>query len=407
MPFQGDREFTSRKLRNNKHGSLTDLSTSSDSQMSAIQESLKTITGKLDGISVLQSSITDIKKDLWDEDGMDERIKYVGQQSEENASELETLRKENIYLRRELQVLKSVVINMDRRLTYQENEVVDLKGRSMRDNILVHNLPEEENEDLQSKVTTLIKEHLQLDVGFIRIHRNGPRNQGSTRPRTITGKLVNSGQKDRILNAIRQKRERNELSDMSFYITPQTPLQTNENKKKLQEINNKYREENIKTKIIGNKLVFPNGNVYRDRVQPPRAEDILLMDSKEIEGLEEITMTEGDEFSRDGNIFTSLSSTVDTYAQVRKVYKKVLRDPDFASADHNILAYRFKDTEGKIHDGHCDSGEYGAGRRMLKALADQGYLNVAVIVSRKCGKHMGPLRFDTINKLALSAAAKQ
>ena len=80
MPFQGDREFTSRKLRNNKHGSLTDLSTSSDSQMSAIQESLKTITGKLDGISVLQSSITDIMKDfICDEDGMDERIKNVGQ----------------------------------------------------------------------------------------------------------------------------------------------------------------------------------------------------------------------------------------------------------------------------------------------------------------------------------------
>ena len=182
-------------------------------------------------------------------------------------------------------------------------------------------------------------------------------------------------------------------------------MQTNENKKKLQEVNNKYRGENIKTKIIGNKLVFPNGNVYRDRVQPPRAEDILMMDEKEIEGLEETTVIEGDKFTRDGNTFISLSSTVDTYAQVRKVYKKVLRDPDFASADHNILAYRFKDNEGKIHDGHCDSGEYGAGRRMLKALADQGHLNVAVIVSRKCGKHMGPLRFDTINKLALSAAA--
>jgi hypothetical protein len=42
MPFQGDREYTSRKLRNNKHGLLTDLSTGSDSQMPAIQESLKT-----------------------------------------------------------------------------------------------------------------------------------------------------------------------------------------------------------------------------------------------------------------------------------------------------------------------------------------------------------------------------
>jgi hypothetical protein len=84
---------------------------------------------------------------LWDEDGMDERIKYVGQQSEENTSELKTLRKENMYLCRETQVLKSVVINLDRKRTHQENKVVDLKGRSTRENILVHNLPEEEKED--------------------------------------------------------------------------------------------------------------------------------------------------------------------------------------------------------------------------------------------------------------------
>jgi hypothetical protein len=109
---------------------------------------------------------------------------------------------------------------------------------------------------------------------------------------------------------------------LSFYTKPQTLLQTNENKKKLQEIYNKYRGENVKTKIIGNKLVFPNGNVYRDQVQPPRAEDILLMDDKEIEGLEETTVIEGDEFLRDGNTFMSLSSMVDTYAQVQKVYKK-------------------------------------------------------------------------------------
>ena len=133
----------------------------------------------------------------------------------------------------------------------------------MRDNILIHNLDEEENEDLSKRVPMLIKEHLQLaDVGFIRIHRNGPRFQGSTRPRTITGKLKNSSDKDRILNAIRQKRETSRQSDIPFYITPQRPLQVNEIKKKLQEMNTKYREENVKTKIIGNKLVFPNGNMF-------------------------------------------------------------------------------------------------------------------------------------------------
>ena len=86
----------------------------------------------------------------------------------------------------------------------------------MRDNILIHNLEEEENEDLSQRVPMLIKEHLQLDdIGFIRIHRNG------TRSRVIQDlgllQLKNSSVKDRVLNAIRQKRETSRQSDMPFF----------------------------------------------------------------------------------------------------------------------------------------------------------------------------------------------
>ena len=109
---------------------------------------------------------------------------------------------------------------------------------------------------------------------------------------------------------------------MPFYITPQTPLQVNETKKKLQKMNTKYREENVKTKIIGNKLVFPNGNVYRNRVQPPRAEGILTMDEEEIERQEVTMVVKGEELTQKGNTSKSLSSTIKTYAHIRNMYKK-------------------------------------------------------------------------------------
>ena len=85
---------------------------------------------------------------------------------------------------------------------------------------------------------------------------------------------------------------------MPFYITPQTPLHVNETKKKLQEMNTKYREKNVKTKIFGNKLVFPNGNVYRSRVQPPRAEGILTMDEEEIERQKVTVVVKGEELTQ-------------------------------------------------------------------------------------------------------------
>ena len=65
--------------------------------------------------------------------------------------------------------MKYIIIKVDKRVTQQENEIVDLRGRSMRDNILIHNLKEEENENLDNKVSWLIKVLMNLDVEFIRI----------------------------------------------------------------------------------------------------------------------------------------------------------------------------------------------------------------------------------------------
>lgn len=104
-------------------------------------------------------------------------------------------------------------------------------------------------------------------------------------------------------------------------------------------------------------------------------EDIFMMDNKEVEKLKETTVIKGGEFSHEGNTFTALSSTAETYELVWNVYiKRFLRDSDFASARYNIFTFRFKDEEGGIHHGYCDNGEYGVGRPMLKALADHGIL---------------------------------
>ena len=65
--------------------------------------------------------------------------------------------------------MKYIIIKVNKRVTQQENEIVDLRGRSMRDNILIHNLKEEENENLYNKVSWLIKFLMNLDVEFIRI----------------------------------------------------------------------------------------------------------------------------------------------------------------------------------------------------------------------------------------------
>lgn len=87
--------------------------------------------------------------------------------------ELETLRAENSHLREEVQLLKSIVINLDRKVTQNQNDIIDFKSRSMKHNILIHNLAEEDGENLFIIIPALIKEHLGIDTKFSNIHRNG------------------------------------------------------------------------------------------------------------------------------------------------------------------------------------------------------------------------------------------
>ncbi|XP_061167262.1 protein IMPACT homolog [Saccostrea echinata] len=124
-----------------------------------------------------------------------------------------------------------------------------------------------------------------------------------------------------------------------------------------------------------------------------------MLDREEIEKLEEVDVNKTDTVTEDGNVFTSLVAEIQTYAQVRNLYKNVLRNQDYACANHNILVYRFKDAQGRVHDGYCDNGEYGAGRRMLKVLVSAEASNTAIIISRKNARHLGPRRFEIMSEL--------
>lgn len=74
-----------------------------------------------------------------------------------------------------MNLLKAVVIRMDRRMTVLDDGITDLRSRSMRDNILIYNYPHTPNENLAVTMPKVFRETLGIDVDFIRIHRNGVR----------------------------------------------------------------------------------------------------------------------------------------------------------------------------------------------------------------------------------------
>lgn len=86
----------------------------------------------------LQNLKNDLDKIRNNQKGINKNLKTVEEQAESNY-DISTLKTENISLRRELELLLSVVIRTERKMSKMDNEIIDLLFWSMRNNILIHN----------------------------------------------------------------------------------------------------------------------------------------------------------------------------------------------------------------------------------------------------------------------------
>ncbi|KAK3084489.1 hypothetical protein FSP39_014304 [Pinctada imbricata] len=179
-------------------------------------------------------------------------------------------------------------------------------------------------------------------------------------------------------------------------ISPQSPPEMAEEHQKLRLISSKYRENGIRTRFSGNKLVFDDGTVHRDKVITPRAEDLLLTDERETERLQKISLKSTKSTVVEGNKFKGNCRKVQSINDVRDTYKKVVKDKEYARANHNVLVYRLGDQEG-----YCDDGEFSSGKRIPKQLRDRKIDNIALVISRwYSGQQLGPRRFEIMTGIA-------
>lgn len=177
----------------------------------------------------------------------------------------------------------------------------------MRENVLIHNLEEQDGENLHVRINRLFMQHFNLDVKFVRIQKNSGR-PTTGKPRSITGRLVDFGQKELILKA--QKVNIDNIIQLPFHVSPQSPPLVNENRKKLFEVSSKYRAEGLNTRVKGKKMIFPNGNTYHDKVSVPNVKDIMSIDKKERKKLNGLKVETTNCVSDNGNKFLAIGTQV-------------------------------------------------------------------------------------------------
>ena len=365
------------------------------------------MTQKVDTLDAEHKSLSD---EIRGDSGLKRHLSELQEQSGSQEDRMRHLEEENAKLKRELTVLKNIVIHTNHRVTHNETQITDLKIRSMSANILIHGIKEKQGENLNDDISQLFNDELGLtDIKFSSIHRMGSKpsaeikphqgvKQKNPKPRIIVARLANPEKKSDIITKALN-------SDVNFRVTNQHPEELRDARSRLYHVKSEYDEKEIDCEIKGSKLVLKDsGAIYREKVTLPSPEVLLTATDPQVKSqLDKIDVYQGDTFRDKGNHIVSFSSKVNSFKEVKNFSLKVLASEQAIPANSNVLVYSFLDTNGSVHEGWVNDREFGAGLDILKSAKEQEYQNYAVILSRKLGDHLGFKRHQVFQDNALSA----
>ena len=146
-------------------------------------------------------------------------------------------------------------------------EILDLKCRSMRDNLLFIGLPEAEDEDCERMLTTFVRNKMKVrkSIGFERVHRIGrKRDTDDQRVRPVVAKFSNF--KDRELV---RKQAPQTLKGSDVWVQEQFPPEIEQRRKALYPVMSAERKKKKKVSLVRDTL-------YIDGVKyvPPEVNNI-------------------------------------------------------------------------------------------------------------------------------------
>ena len=301
-------------------------------------------------------------------------------------------------LEKRLRLSEGLIAQLRTKLMQQDEEILDLKCRSMRENVVIRGIDETPGEtwnDTREKVVSFVNNKLQVadfTVNDIdRAHRLGKKSADHSRP--IVAKINSADAKSSLFQNVKKlSGEENK----KFVIHDQLPPEVQERRKRLMPLF-KQSKENKTNKVSWSvdKLIV-NGHVHSGKDDFQHINPVTDIDDT-------IDVKHTDHKLEEGSTFIGHAAEISKTESVASVLANILQDQVLGTATHNIYAYRIG-RSANIKEGCRDDGEHGAGSRLLKFLREANMTNAMVVVSRFFGgKHMGPRRFEVIQECAEQA----
>lgn len=311
------------------------------------------------------------------------------------------LQEENKQLQRRLAVAEGAVTRAEHKIRTLEDKITDLTARSMRDNVLIKNLEEEEHEDeekLEEKVRKIFNKELRIPpaemmkLSIERVHRVGKRPEDRNRNRQVVVKLNGKGK------TLVMRHLKNLDRSSAIKISEQFPHEIHANRDKLWPVfldaksKGKRARWNLDQLLIDGKTVKPPTDNLKD----------INMDVTEEAQKLQVKHTEVQ--SRNNNHFQGHTVEIKSAADVLPALKALCMDTRIAGATHMMYAYRVGNEQLAVHNWE-DDGEWGGGKKIMEAIQGNDVYNRLVCVTRWSSNvhHLGPSRFDLIKELSNSA----
>ena len=361
----------------------------------------------------LHAKFDTLNEDLYkEEEGFVPRLGAV-------EADISDVQNENAQLRSDLKIIKGVVQRQEEKIASITDQLIELTGRSMAENLVfsgVHELrgsnsggkKEEQNEDCVITVKEFLQQHLDINASADDIYtafRMGEFVPGKKKPRQILAKF-HPALKERILADKAKLAKVDKDIGGPFYINIQEPesyvAKRKENShhiKKIKETNKSIPKKEDKVKYsIKKRDLYVDSVLIAKSVSPPLLQD-LFVDQEEQDKMDKLKLIFADVIEEKGNIFTPIAVKTQNIAEVRRAYRKVKQL--YPGATHIPMAY-----ENQKKTGNQDDGEYGAGLVLQKVLEDTKTTNKTVFVIRNYNKKLGSKRFELFEEAAKSVLSK-
>ena len=278
-----------------------------------------------------------------------------------------------------IDILSSVSIRQESEIAALKKRVIKAEQKSMKPNLVISGIKEQEGEDCVAKVQELFGQELQIreTIPIKVAHRLGKKNPNKpNQVRPIVAKLKKPDEKAKIFPQLKL------LKGSKKYVNDQLPEEVDEERRRERQIvaaNKKLPvSQQQKLKFKKNKLlVGANMIPYKAKIQAPTASDLLKLKEEDIKDLQTVPMEWSSIKEEKGSRFVSYASQVTCLSDINVRYLHMRLK--YKDATHVMMAYRLPGLQPTRDEGYCDDGEIGAGRKLLqyfKRGRESGYSSI-------------------------------